>query len=460
MVMGPKGWQFGAAQGLERWPLPVLAFLCLVFAPALFVHVDAPFGISFLRLGASDLILPLLVGAALLESRGRGLRFWKLFPQSIFWGLVALSLVLTVGLLLGYREIGYFSQWALVNKYFGWFVLLGYFIVGASISGSGMKGAATLPFKMVFGGFFLTASISILGAVPGEAGLHVYSTVWEAGRLLGFLRNPNAMGLAAVVAMALLFPWMAQTKIPWKFSLSLVLFSLCFSALLLSGSRAALLAVIALFLAQPLFLRIQVVRYAWILAVAASLFFASIFCFPATSRLFSWGLFSGESASIYPDTERAKLDDAGRLALDLKEFPRQTEMHRSFVASLALEQFRESPWIGIGLGIFLERDRANQNERASRKDGTQFFPPVAIHNTSLWLLTELGVLGLAAFAGFFLYVAWRLWNLARSHEHNSRYHQMLLVLVVCIVASAGMDVLYLRPLWFLLGASLARSRDS
>ena len=47
----------------------IFTILLAIFALGLFVHVDQPFGISLLRLGLSDVLLPVLLGYAVIILR-------------------------------------------------------------------------------------------------------------------------------------------------------------------------------------------------------------------------------------------------------------------------------------------------------------------------------------------------------------------------------------------------------
>ena len=53
------------------------------------------------------------------------------------WWLLALSLVLSVALLVGYERLGRWSSWAILNKWGGWFALVAYFLAGTVIVRSG-----------------------------------------------------------------------------------------------------------------------------------------------------------------------------------------------------------------------------------------------------------------------------------------------------------------------------------
>lgn len=424
----------------------IFTILLAIFALGLFVHVDQPFGISLLRLGLSDVLLPVLLGYAVIFLRQpvRPLLLnsnWLLQGLPIWLG--GLTLLLAAALLHGWIELGYVSRWALLNKFCGWIILLAYLCLGAIVARLPLHRPAALPFKLVLAGFLVTGLPPLVTAVPGPEGAYMFGRFWEGGRLIGLLQNPNAYGLCAVVAIGILIPYVKQARTGWKIATVLVAFLACYAALFLTGSRSAIFAGVLLLVLMPVPDGISLPRLSVTLASVAVVFAGLWFTFPIAQRATMFLALQGNEKPQATTHQQARLN-----------FAYNTEQHRAFVFGSALEQFRASPIIGIGLGVYLERDRKSYEARLARTDGQQEFNPVGIHNTGLWLLTEAGVIGFGAFAAFFMLVAWRLLGSARGQGHAGTAQQMLFVLVGCGAASLGMDVLYLRPLWFLLGASL------
>ena len=100
----------------------------------------------------------------------------------------------------------------------------------------------------------------------------------------------------------------------------------------------------------------------------------------------------------------------------------------------------ENPLFGIGLGSFIHRIR-RQESKVSR----------TIHNSALWLVTELGVIGAAPWVGF-LFVCLFAFH-RRTDDPLSA--GMFAVAAAFMTASLAGEFLYQRHLWFLLGATLA-----
>ena len=78
----------------------------------------------------SDLIALTALGlTALLILRHRN---FSIFPKLFSLGLVAISVALAVALVIGWSRYG-LNQWAIVNRGFGWIIILGYLAVGAAL---------------------------------------------------------------------------------------------------------------------------------------------------------------------------------------------------------------------------------------------------------------------------------------------------------------------------------------
>ena len=100
-------------------------------------------------------------------------------------------------------------------------------------------------------------------------------------------------------------------------------------------------------------------------------------------------------------------------------------------ASTGIELFGESYGLGIGLGQY----RAETGE--------------IIHNTALWLLVEMSLVGVALFAAMVIVPALALRPMWRSQAPLAG--ALLGAHVAMIVTSAGIEAIYQRHWWLLLG---------
>jgi O-antigen ligase len=103
--------------------------------------------------------------------------------------------------------------------------------------------------------------------------------------------------------------------------------------------------------------------------------------------------------------------------------------------------FNAHPLFGAGLGAFLES--------YMRAHGV----PLVIHSTPLWLLAEMGIVGLFIFALPFLRI---LKHEIYQADRTDPARTFLLLALLGFAAIAGVhDILYQRTFWLLIGAALA-----
>ena len=140
-----------------------------------------------LRVSVADLLLP-FCGLFVLYSLARGQsKFprWSL-PFTWLW-LLALSAVMSIALINGYMNNGFLSNWAFINKYVGFYLLLSYLALGGWLITNGKNNVISL-FVNVFVGFFvLTIAMSLvflfLQPLSPDKLFWLSSYSWDAGAL-------------------------------------------------------------------------------------------------------------------------------------------------------------------------------------------------------------------------------------------------------------------------------------
>jgi hypothetical protein len=135
-------------------------------------------------------------------------------------------------------------------------------------------------------------------------------------------------------------------------------------------------------------------------------------------------LFSGELSDVVPSAVVGTTNTEGRLM--------------SIFGGLQL--FLEHPLLGAGLGAF--------RNKLIMFDSDQ---PLLIHSTSIWLLAELGIVGLVTFATPAVYAL--VVELRRRHA-DSAGQLIALCLIGFGVMSLPADMLYQRTFWLLFGAAV------
>lgn len=382
------------APGIDYAPI-VSAVVPVATATLVFFNVHIPTEAGGLNVNLAD-PLTLLGGVlfVLLAIRERRWPEWRLSGTNLHAAVA--TAVLLGALLIGAWRFGW-SQWALVNKFAGWFILLAYAATGAMI-GRSERGLELILLTFVASGLAVVA-LSIPGIVSGV-------------ELNGFAENRNAFAfqLLMVAAVACVLP-----------SRKVALVALTFAAvgLIGAGSRAGWGAGICL-LATALYKRAISFR-----EVAGALFMAAM----AAVLLRHLDLLLGHPRHG-PGNGIALIPEEGSLS-----------EHAESLEG-AFDLFLKHPLFGAGLGAFMEKHLV--------ATGT----PLVIHSTPVWLLTELGLVGSLAFA----VPAWRIFRQEIKRAPDDATATLLVLMLVGFgVMSLVHELLYQRSLWLLLGTCLAHT---
>jgi hypothetical protein len=117
---------------------------------------------------------------------------------------------------------------------------------------------------------------------------------------------------------------------------------------------------------------------------------------------------------------------------------------RAAIIRLAWREYTSS-WVtmtfGIGLGTFLRTSAATLSY------------PLIIHNTPIWVLVELGPLGIAAFTWLIWRTVMNLWTARRVPALGPLSHGLLAALSAWLVFSLFNEASYFRHFWLVLVAA-------
>jgi hypothetical protein len=316
--------------------------------------------------------------------------------------VTAATVVLTISLFVGAYRFGW-TTWAVVNRFFGWFVLLSY---GASASlvvhAAGKIGLRTI--LLTFAG----AAVAVAGI---ELALVILKSLnfqipADLVAVQGFALNRNLFAFQLVMAMSVILAFARGAAV------RIAVLAAIMAALFFAGSRSGWITTTF------------VLAIAWYLrATNTREILLSIACAGILS--FATALTSVGSDLPLPVIVPTVSSTQERLV--------------SIIEGLKL--FWDHPAFGAGLGAF-------RNQMIPTLDGR----PLVIHSTAVWLLAELGVVGLLVFTVPFIYVFLKEWKYASVDQVSA-------LIVLCFAAFAVMsgpgDMLYQRTFWFLIGAGLA-----
>jgi putative inorganic carbon (hco3(-)) transporter len=348
---------------------------------------------STMRLAPSDgaLFLYVLCGGCLTFS-GRAWGFWH-------WAIPA---VFALGLLVSQIKTGNVSSYATIQKFGGICVLLVAYaaLVSHANCWADVRRTINLFVSVVVIQNIIAIVLFYLWsyhrlALPGiDVGLEL--------RLTGLLRDPNAYGGLLVTAFALLvtgdFNETMFQKWIWRIGIPSLLLGL-----LLTYSRSSWIGLSLVLMGVGATRPGEMLKIASFIILAASV-----------------------ALSALPDEYLNTI-------LRMSARPDQISVRREII-NLAFQLYSENPIVGIGLGCF-----------------TRHHPQI-VHNTTIWFLTELGIVGLIAFAGFcltFVAWAWDAFKKAPSNEKNVVLG-MLLAIFAMYGVSMGIEAFYQRHCWFIL----------
>lgn len=380
------------------WVLPLAA------ATAVFFQVFVPLRGGVVNVNLADPIV--MIGGALFILR----HLRKSSPQ---WRLPGLNLqialttmVVVLAFLHGLWSFG-MTEWAFANKLVGWFILLAYGAVGASLVLRGGDDALQM--------LLLTFAAVAAAIVTLETVLVtlLYCGVPIAPEIIlrpieGFSQNRNSFSFLLLLAFSIVL--LSRTRY------SIALGTVILVGLWLAGSRAALGTLIPL-IAMALFLRIATLR-----AIATMIVLATLSCAMIIAISFVRPLAGGEiDVFLMPVT----IDVPGS----------QVERLKSILDGFAM--FLAHPIFGAGLGAYMHEQIGKGS-------------PLIIHSTPLWIAAEMGAIGL----GIFVWTAARIFR-AAWRWRNTAGGLLVLMLVAFAVMSSAHELLYQRALWLLLGAALA-----
>jgi len=394
---------------------PALAKLFLPAAAciAIFYQFHIPFLGGEMSLNFGDPLAILALAAAISVClQNRKLPSWKipgfngilLVSGLLIWAWLGVALVR-----LGHPPL------AMTSRGLGWLVVMGYLSLGLLLRASGVQEALRLS-TFLLG---LSASTAILTDAAFRFLAHFNLSVGSVPfNFEGFSGNRNAFAFQLLAILCLLLPvagrrfpakeqWLAPQKV----------MPLLGGAILMTGSRTGWICLLLLFAFA------MVVRM-----VSPSIGLKTL--------LQSALVFLGLAFSSNPEI----LESAGQATAFFIDSG--STRHRTQINQHALMLFWQSPWIGQGIGVYLEASKA-------------FLPePSVIHNTLLNTLTETGVVGLAVcltMTFFFLRGVLR-----QAPKQDPARESLLLLILLFFVFSQFHEISFQRTFWFLLGLLVAR----
>jgi O-antigen ligase len=388
-----------------RWislGLPFAAATLIFFQlhiPTMAGHVNANLADPLAIIGGS-------LFAVICFSHKRSWPAWRLSGLNAH--LLAATVTIAASLLLGAYRFGW-TDWALLNKSLGWFMLLAYAGTGALIvSTAGRAGLSQLLLTFI-GAAAAIVLLDLTLFAAREAGLQVSNTLLRRP-IAGFAENRNAFAFQLLMVVA------ASCALANTYrNICTMILGLAFTGLWFAGSRAGWLTA-PIVIMCALYLRAISVKQAARalgLAVALVVSIAAIAAIP-----------NGSFGTVLPGSLYDQTSSSERL--------------RSLQGGLSL--FMSHPIFGAGLGAYMEK--------VVLETGV----PLVIHSTPLWLLAETGLVGFFVFATLFIRA---FFSEITKPAPDLASKLLVLIMVAFAIMSLVHEMLYQRTFWLLLGAGLA-----
>lgn len=393
-----------------------------------------------LRFSAADLILPfigLLIAARLLLKRDPWPQ-WRI--PHLYYALAGLAIIMTWALINGYHTTGQWDRWAFLNKYAGFFVLLAYLGIGGWIGSRPVMewSRAIFPaFVMVWLALTLISITVLLWYdIRGD-----HKNIFQHYPLAGFTGNRNAFAFLTlcVIAMATAVQMRKITRPSLSFYLLWGMMPLFWAY---NASRAGWVIMgfmgVAFFLMMPRFF----LRHISVPAIAGTL--ACVLLFSVVpSEAFRITKWHSDNVGLLVEQGLQAEGISAEESLDNLAYDGDKIRSKTFSDGFALWQ--QHPLMGGGLGAYKDYQTKTRGEFSD-----------VIDCTPLWLLAEMGVIGLSAFAALFLLTLWRIFRKIRSGEDpHGVYLGIFMMLVIFGAMSLLHELLYTRFIWFFMGLALA-----
>lgn len=381
-------------------------------ATLVFFQIYVPIGSgTLLNVNLAD---PLAILAGVLfiiaHLQERELPHWRYRYFNV--ALAAATLILTVSLFIGAATFGW-TRWATVNRYGGWFILLAYAGSGALITKDFGREAFRILLLTFAGAGTAIAALELVLQVLYN--LKIHTTIpFASNAIEGFSLNHNFFAFQLLMALPTALVAVQNRILRISFTAVLLV------ALYFSGSRSGWITMPFVLIAS-VYMKASTAREigsAVICALAIALLIIG-------APLLIGGSFSGMPVIAVDDSN--------------------TTMRITSILG-GLQLFLEHPILGAGLGAFRNKLIMGWGDQ-----------PLLIHSTYVWLLAELGFVGLLTFVTPAAYAL--IAELRRRHPDTAG-QLIALCLLAFGVMSLPADMLYQRTFWLLFGAALMLKPNS
>jgi len=397
----------------------IFAFLCSLLIPVLIsIQVRVPINDRIIPINLADpfVIVMALTFLSLWFIHYRNQNIWRIKWFSA--AILMFVLMIGYGWLLAQYTYGS-NTWADLNRGFGVFILLSYLFSGAMITTI----FSSMHTKRIVH-LILVSSIVHYCIFVFSANYVTTSTLvqfqWKFSHYSGFIGNRNALGFIFALSIACTLGFWSEIKSPLR-QITLGLFSFL---LIASGSFTAMACTLIIVVISLMSQRLSFLNVTQAIGI---LLIASVI-----------NLAAQNITDINAPNDNSQVLGLG-VSIDEKKLSTESDRFLNYKYGFSL--WKENPIFGSGLGSFIEKYKDLKVK-------------ISIHNTMLWVLAEMGMIGLLMLLVLPICIIVHLYQKRRA-PLSSEDFSLLLVILVTISFSQLHEILYQRFLWLLLGILVA-----
>lgn len=424
----------------SRFSAILTKYLCLITAITLQIQVtlfQSPLYLG-LRINLTDILAPFAGMAILMTLLQRTSKWptWNL-PHAYKW-IFALSLLLTAALLNTYYLYGQISPWALLNKYLGWYILIAIMGMGAWIATN-----ATQVHIENFLKIFFYVALAIMAYQLAIIILQCYTIFspylgnykYVTFPIAGLMANRNAYGLftTGVISFATCI-YFSNTEVLKKYYVYVLYF--CLPVFLAFNFSRATFITLCLMIPALLITHRKQSKKCMVLILSLLLGIS----FLITNYYFKPQAFIDLKLRTHDIIQKIVVTSSDKSTTEYIG-----DNMRLTILKDSLEMIRQHPITGSGLGSSFLYQIQKHGE-----------PINVIDSTPMWLLTEIGAIGLGMFALFYLQVVKAIWKPAKESDDFVRTLRIALMFTIFAFSLMSLfhEIMYTRHIWFLLGFGL------
>jgi O-antigen ligase len=445
-----------------------------------------------IRVAATDFIIPFAVLFFLyvvIKNKG--------FPELLVkhgWKLLGImSLWMLASLINGYFYTGEITTWALVNKFFGWFILMFYFMSGIYIGVQENKIKIIFVKTLLATAWLICIAELVVHWYFAHGYFHEYAHVAKHYRMNGSYQNPNAFGIFLSVLFILQI-FAIRNSIIFGRIILMIGSALTLICIFYSYSRSAWIGLVLALLAAVI---LDKRTLKWIVMSIFITYVLNFLIFSENTKnintkIIEYTYFNvkdivASTQKYYDELKYEKEKSVKKIGETIRSvgqgrsqatltFPKKTNIDskpivkrkptqltvkrltavdrvksdglatRIEIFYRSLSYWKESPLIGIGLGGHIWN---------SQKEGVPE-DAVTIHNSLNWLLVETGIIGLIIFLLVILLSIKSLYQNRTSASDFLPSSTMISIIFLFVGASLATEVIYQRYFWLLLGLFLVK----